>query len=134
MKEFFGYIIGNVSLPLFFASFFFAFIGVSISLLMSASKRDQLNPTTPNLFSWSFLFSDNFKRIIGAFLLIYISIRLMPYIFEFIKLPLLESKEVYFGVCISIGLAHDRLMAYWKQKSNFLKVRKEDTNSQSLNK
>jgi hypothetical protein len=128
MKEFILLLTGNIALSLFFALLFFAIVGVAINLLTSAAKRDQLNPATPEHFSIKFLISDNAKRIYANLLLIYVSIRFCTLIFELS----IENKEVYLFVALLIGFCYDKLLEFWKQKSSFLKVRKEENENKPV--
>ena len=94
---------------------FFAAIGVVISLLLHASNRDQLSPSTPAKFSFLFLLKDNFKRILLNVLLIYITIRFTP--------ELIGVKITSF-VALIIGFGWDKLAQVIKEKTAFLDVKR----------
>jgi hypothetical protein len=120
MKEFIALIIGNQSIAVFCALYFFALIGVTINLLIHSTTRDQNSIETPYEFSFKFLLWDNWKRILLNVLLIYASIRFASLIFT-IKT---ENQEFYLFSSLFIGFIYDKLLEIWKTKANFLKVRK----------
>jgi len=123
MKEFINILIGNVGVVMFAALFFFALIGVSINLLFHANTRDQSSPNTPKKFSVSFLISDNWKRILLAILLIYVSIRFVQLIFT---ISVENNNELYLFSAVFIGFIFDKLGEFMKKKFDFFKSRVEN--------
>ena len=121
MKEFFHLFIGNIGGTMFSALFVFAMIGVAINLLLHANTRDQNSPNTPVKFSFKFLLADNWKRILLALLLIYVSIRFTSLIFA---IDVTGNNELYLFSAVIIGFAYDKLGEILKEKTDFLKVRK----------
>lgn len=75
MKDFFSIILGNATLPQFAAALFFAYLTAFAMLLIRSTKRDISSSRTPFKFSWSFLYSDNFKRIWYTVILIFLCVR-----------------------------------------------------------
>jgi hypothetical protein len=121
MKEFLNLFVGNMGYTMFAALFVFAMIGVAINLLMHANTRDQNSPDTPVKFSFKFLLLDNWKRILLAFLLIYVSIRFTSLLFV---IDVTGNNELYLFAAVIIGFIYDKLGEMLKEKSDFLKVRK----------
>lgn len=106
MKE----ILIGLTAPLEFSGLvFFAIIGVFVSLLIQTTKRDVTSTNTPFGFSWSFLFSDNVKRLVLSILLIYLALRFTPDII---------GMQVNNFVAFSIGLSFDKLAQFVKDKTN----------------
>lgn len=84
MSPFWQEILGKTNEPAVLASaFVFALIGVFITLLLGTTARLPQSPLSPTIFSWAYLWSDNFKRIVATLLLIVISLRFMPDLFGF---------------------------------------------------
>lgn len=75
MDKFLYLILGTNDLVSFAASCFFALVGILLSLLLHATKRDVNEPTSPVQFSWSYLFCNNFKRILIAVISVFIALR-----------------------------------------------------------
>lgn len=122
MKEFTSYLIGNISIAMFCALYFFALVGVTINLLMHANSRNQKSYNTPVNFSVKFLMWDNWKRIVLAVLLIYISIR---FVTKIVTINVDDNSELYLFMAVIIGFCYDKLLQLWKEKSSILKVRKQ---------
>lgn len=99
-KEFFQIIIGSATFPQFAASFFFAVITAFAMLLYRTTKRDINSTRTPFRFSYSFLLSDNFLRILYTLILIFLSIRFGQKWFK-------PEDIAYLGLLI--GVISDRL-------------------------
>lgn len=72
------YILGDVEPALFIAATFFAMIGIFIVLLMGTRLRDPNSATSPEGFSWKYLFGDNAKRIYCSILCVLVTLRFMP--------------------------------------------------------
>lgn len=111
MKEFFRYILGPTEPAFFAACVFFAAIGVFLVLLMGTSLRDKSSPGSPETFSWSYLWSDNARRIYASSICVLLSLRFAPEIFDW-ELTLFKA--------LCIGLAWDTILLIVKQKTNIL--------------
>lgn len=72
------YILGDIEPALFIAAMLFAMIGVFIVLLLGTRLREKESVTSPTVFSWKYLFSDNAKRILGSVLCVLVTLRFMP--------------------------------------------------------
>lgn len=72
------YILGDVEPALFIAATFFAFIGITIVLLLGTRLRDPNSDSSPQGFSWKYLWSDNTKRILASVLCTLVVLRFMP--------------------------------------------------------
>lgn len=72
------YILGDIEPALFIAASLFAFIGILIVLLLGTKLRDPNSGTSPEGFSWKYLFSDNAKRIFASVLCTLVVLRFMP--------------------------------------------------------
>jgi len=121
MKEFISLLIGNISVPMFAALFIFAMIGTAINLLLHVNSRDQNSPNTPVAFSFKFMLWDNWKRIVSSLLLIFVVIRFMGVFFEID----VKNQEFYLVGALLVGFVFDKLSEVLKQKTSFLKVRKD---------
>lgn len=106
-KELLGYLIGQGSVAYLLAAMIYAYIGAFVMLLLNTTKRDPLSANTPVKFSWSFLFSDNNKRIMATVILIFIFVRFGRDII---------GAEVTMYVAFGIGLSCDRLAQFLKDK------------------
>jgi len=121
MKEFANLVLGHTSPAMFAALFFFAVVGVFINLLLHAQSRNVLSTDTPEKFSFRFLLYDNWRRIVLAILLIYISIRFVGIIFD---IDVVNNNELYLFAALIIGFLFDKLGEYLKSRSSILRVRK----------
>jgi len=108
-------ILGTDTGQAFLILLFFSAIGVTLSLLLHASNRDQQAPSTPVKFSFWFLIKDNWKRILTSFLLIYIAIRFTPELF---------GVQITSFWALAIGLCLDKLAQWIKEKTNILDVKR----------
>lgn len=112
MEEFIQNILGGITVGKFAASFFFALIGIFISLMISTTTRDPDSKRTPFCFSWAFLWSDNSQRIaksiVLTLLVMFVSIR-------FAKELLGTDLTMIFA--FSVGLGLDRIKEMLKEKS-----------------
>lgn len=100
MKEFISLLFGNVSPIQFLSILFIAYLTAFTMLLVGTTKRDPASERSPFCFSWRFLLSDEFKRIIGNMLLIILAIR-------FSQKWISPEWNVYAG--FGIGLLSDKL-------------------------
>lgn len=105
------YLLGGIEPGLFLACLLMAMVGVFVVLLLGTNLRDPKSMSSPIRFSWSYLLSDNFKRLVGNFLLIVIALRFMPEIFSMDLTP-------WKGLLVGIG--SDSLALFIKQKTSLL--------------
>lgn len=122
MTEFLSLLLGTTSLPMFAALFTFAMVGVLINLLFHATTRDQNSTDTPVQFSLKFLFTDNWKRIVLSVLLILVTIRFMSLFFD---IEVIGNNELYLFGSLVVGFIFDKLGEIFKERTSFLKVRRE---------
>lgn len=108
MKEFLQLVIGTENWPMYFAEWFFAGVGVAISLLMEVRKRDVNSVRSPEHFSFSFLFSDNARRIYLSLLLIFVALRFSND---------LIGVQISLWISLLIGLGFDKLAEVAKKKN-----------------
>ena len=107
-----GKFLTGLDMPsLFLGWAFFASVGVFLSILLQTTKRDVPAPQTPVQFSWSFLWSDNSRRVYTAITVIYIALRFAPDLFGFNM-----NEYLAFGV----GFGSDKLAQLIKDKTNIL--------------
>jgi|SRR5690606_19441157 hypothetical protein len=108
MKE---YILGGID-PIFFsACVFFAGVGILFVLLLGTNLRDKRSPTSPEKFSWKYLWNDNTKRIAASIIATLVSLRFMTE---------LTGWELNQWRSFCIGCAFDGIALFIKQKTNFL--------------
>lgn len=100
MQEFKEILLGNASPALFAAAMLFALLTAGAMALFRVKKRDVSSERTPEKFSWTFFWSDNFKQILGTFILIFLTIRVAQY--------WLKAEWAVYGAVI-IGLISDQL-------------------------
>ena len=93
------------------AAFVFSLIGIFITLLLGTTARRPLSDSSPIHFSWSYLLSDNFKRIVATLLMVIVSLRFMNDLFGF-------QLSSWHGFIIGSGW--DGLAFLIKQKTNLL--------------
>jgi len=105
------YILGELDPKLFLACVFFAALGILFVLLMGTTLRDPLSKTSPTKFSWAYLFSDNFKRILASVIATLVTLRFMT---ELLNIPLTQ----FSAFCV--GTAWDSIALWIKQKSTIL--------------
>lgn len=115
MKEFISTLLGGQTAGVFFALFFYALLGALISSLLQTTGRDVNSIATPKHFSWQFFFSDNWKRYLTGFLLIYVSLRFGPELF---------SVDITTFWALVIGLGNDKIAQIIKDKTNLLGQKK----------
>ena len=100
INEAIGIIAGGKALSYYLAGFFFAFLGIMISLYQSSRTRDKSSPNTPLRFSWTFLIWDNIKRAVITLIVMFILFRVLDLSF----VPLM------IGVGIGVSVALDRII------------------------
>lgn len=105
------YLLGGIDPALFAACFIAAGVGALITMLAGTTLRDPDSPESPIKFSWSYLWSDNIKRIILNILLILVCLRFMPEIFDM---------ELQMWKALLVGLGIDGLLLIVKQKTTLL--------------
>lgn len=110
MKEFLHLVIGTDNWPMYFAEWFFSFVGIAVSLLMGVAKRQPLSETSPVHFSFSFFWSDNFRRIITTLLLVFVTLRFANE---------LIGVDISLWGSLGIGFSHDLLAGVLKKKNVF---------------
>ena len=108
MKE---YLLGGIDPGLFGACFIAAIVGAFIVLWSGTGLRDKTSNSSPTHFSWSYLMSDNFKRIIANLLVIVVVLRFMPEILN-------TDLTMWKGLCVGVG--SDGLFLLIKQKTSWL--------------
>lgn len=111
MKEFFRHLLGPTDPAFFAACVFFAGVGVFLVLLIGTRLRDKGSATSPEQFSWAYLWSDNARRIYASAICVLLSLRFAPELFDW-ELTLFKA--------LCIGLAWDGILLFVKQKTNIL--------------
>lgn len=106
-------LLGTTDVGSFMTLLFFAIVGMIISLLLHGANREPTEPTTPEKFSLSFLFLDNWKRILLNVLVLFAAVRFYPDIFNEPINPFLS-----FG----IGLGFDKVVQMIKDRMGVLQV------------
>lgn len=106
-------LLGTTDTGAFMTLFLFAIIGMVISILLHGANREPTTPTTPYKFSVSFLFLDNWKRILLNILVLFAAVRFYPDIFNEPINPFLS-----FG----IGLGFDKVVQMIKDRMGVLQV------------
>jgi hypothetical protein len=105
------YILGGIEPAFFFACMFFALMGILLVLLLGTRLRDKNSLDSPHHFSWSYLFSDNAKRIYASIIATLLTLRFMT---EITGWELTQWKAVI------VGTAWDSIALFIKQKTNIL--------------
>ena len=105
------YLLGGINPALFAACFIAACVGGLITMLAGTKLRDPSSPESPVKFSWSYLWSDNIKRIILNVLLILVSLRFMRELF---------NMELEMWKSLLVGLGIDGILLIVKQKTTLL--------------
>jgi hypothetical protein len=93
------------------AAFVFALIGHFLVLVGGTQFRDPKSGESPHDFSWKYLLRDNAKRISYVLLLIVVSLRFMPDLFNF-------QVTAWGGFLVGVGL--DGIALVIKQKTKIL--------------
>ncbi len=112
MNEILINLIGTDNWQEFSVGLFFLFVGIALSLLLDANKRNINSSRTPIHFSYRFLFSDNVRRL---FLSVILS--LILYRFSGIVLP---GTDTMFTAFV-IGFSFDKISQFFKDKFKILK-------------
>lgn len=81
-QEILTYVLGDMKLSEMIACCAFGFVGILVHTIYKVLKRDPLTPYSPIHFSFKYLISDNFKRILLSILLILIGIPLLIFFSE----------------------------------------------------
>jgi hypothetical protein len=100
MKTFLDNVLGTQDAGHFAAAFFFAIIGVAISLLIHSTNRDKDSQRTPIKFNVWFLIRDNSTRIILNILLILATLRFYVEI---------KGEDLSMLGALTVGLGWDKL-------------------------
>lgn len=110
-SDFWANFIGGMNAGQFLAAMVMALVGVFLSLLLASTKRDPNSARSPFHFSWSFLISDNAKRLYKSaattLLVIFISLRFADH---------LIGKHASMIYALMLGLGLDQVIALWKKK------------------
>lgn len=96
------YLFGSGDPNIIAAAFFWALVGVTISIMYNTAKRDPKNPRTPDEFSTWFMIKDNGFRIFRSSLVI---ISVLVFSQQILGVEL--NNWIGFGV----GLGLDRIVA-----------------------
>lgn len=115
MDNFFRHLLGPTDPAFFAACIVFASAGVFLVLVMGTGLRDKKSPTSPEKFSWAYLWSDNARRIYASAICVLASLRFAPEIFSW------ELTE-FRAFCI--GMAWDGISLFVKQKTTILDPKK----------
>lgn len=116
MEDFIKSILGDYSIGLWCAYFFFALLGTAAFSWSEVSDRDKKSVKTPFNFSWRFFVSDNFKRYIATGILIYI---------QFLFFKELSGSPLSLYVAFLIGFGSDGLAGFSKRSSKILQADRE---------
>lgn len=111
MKQFWQHVIGPTEPGLFAACIFFAAVGVFLVLLLGTTLRKKDSPDSPITFSWSYLWSDNARRIYASVIAVLVTLRFMPELF---------SMELKPWTALCVGMAWDTILLVVKQKTAIL--------------
>lgn len=120
MSEFKQLVLGNVSVAYYLAAEFFALLALILSLYLHSKKRDPQATSTPQQYSWLFLFWDNTKRIAVGQIAFFILFRFAT---EILGRQLNMWVAVGVGFLLSFGL--DRVIQVIKDKSSLLDMNRE---------
>ena len=104
-------LLGSIDPSLFIASFIAAVVGVLFTLLIGSTLRSVNSINSPQDFSWSYLLSDNAKRIYANILVVIVTLRFMPEILD-------VELSVWKGFVV--GVSCDAIALLIKQKTSIL--------------
>jgi hypothetical protein len=123
-----SFLLGFLSLKLFLAMLLFAGLGIAVSLLIHAQKRDQTSKNTPEKFSFLFLLKDNWKSIVLTALIVILTLRFatsfFPQQFTGDEVGTPQGIEKWLFGSLVIGLGFNQLIQVWKDKSQWLRVKR----------
>jgi hypothetical protein len=105
-KDIISVLLTNISTAQFFAYVLIAMATSGVMLLFRVSTRDPLRPSSPIPFSWSYLWGDNSRRILGTFILILILVIVGQYY--------IDAHWMLFS-CFGIGAISDQLPAIMRK-------------------
>lgn len=109
--KFKDYLFGGIDPSLFGASIFFAAVGILFVLLLGTGLRNPLSQSSPQKFSWRYLWSDNLKRILASVLAVLITLRFMTE---------MTGWELSPWKALVIGTMWDTIALFVKQKTKLL--------------
>lgn len=116
MNLFWKNVLGPTDPALFAACVFFAVIGIVFVLLLGTRLRDKGSPYSPEAFSWSYLISDNMRRIYASVIAVLITLRFMTE---------LTGWELSVWKAFIVGTAWDSILLFVKQKTDLLDPNKK---------
>jgi len=105
------HLLGNIDPALFAATIFFAAFGILFVLMMGTRLRNPQSLNSPNEFSWKYLRTDNFKRIVASSIAVLATLRFMPD---------LTGWELSPWKGFVVGAAWDSIALIVKQKTELL--------------
>ena len=104
-------LLGGIDGEFFLACVFFAAMGILLVLLMGSNLRTVDATGKTIKFSWAYLWSDNFKRILASVIATLATLRFMT---QLTGVPLTE----FSAFCV--GMLWDSITLLIKQKTNIL--------------
>lgn len=110
-STFFKYLLGTTEPALFAACVVFACLGIFLVLLWGTRLRDKSSIDSPTQFSWSYLWSDNAKRIYASALCTLLTLRFVTELTGWA----LEPFKAFV-----IGTMWDGIALFIKQKTSLL--------------
>lgn len=108
-------LLGAIDPGTFLACLFFAGLGVIFVLLLGTGLRDPQSAASPEPWSWKYLRTDNFKRIMASSIAVIITIRFMTE---------LTGWELNVWKAFLVGTGWDGILLFLKQKTNWLDPKK----------
>lgn len=105
-------ILGTSDYIKFFSGIFFALIGVAVFKLMELSQRDYLSERTPVIFRWGFWFHDNWRDLLTAILLVFITVRFSQDIITYFFSDIIKVDGFKDGMFmyLLVGLLHGKIV------------------------
>jgi hypothetical protein len=121
-------LLGFLTFQIFIVMWIFSQLGLAVNLLLHSNTRNQNSPNTPVKFKLWFLIRDNWKSIIFTELIILLTIRfaqiLIPEQFRITDLQTPAGIDMWLFGSVVIGFCYNKLAQYWKDKSQWLKVKR----------
>lgn len=118
-KSFLQLITGTNDFGYFLACLFFAVLGAILVMFLGAKKGKKKASYSPAKLDWEYFWNDNTKRIAGTSILIFISIRFMPYFYNYLGISGFIGDELNdeakLAVSFLLGLGSDKLSALFKK-------------------